>query len=102
MNDQTSDKALEKILVQLADKVMGLDEASLTYLLPRYKKRMEEFEPGKDWERAVIIFFLINSVRVKNSLFNDNLAKAKKEQDQEKRKEKKPRKEASFLKLVKS
>ena len=29
---------------------------------------MEEFEPGPAWERAVIAYFLINGVRVKNAL----------------------------------
>jgi hypothetical protein len=29
---------------------------------------MEQFEPGPAWERAVIAYFLINGVRVKNAL----------------------------------
>lgn len=69
---------IEKMLEQLADKVLTLDENSLTELLPHYKQVMEKFEPTPEWEKAVIIFFLINSVRVKNSLFNENILKEKK------------------------
>ncbi|MBW2062265.1 MAG: hypothetical protein JRI95_11985 [Deltaproteobacteria bacterium] len=85
---------LDKTLDQIAERILSLDEASLTQLLPHYKKTMEQFKPTKDWEKSVIIFFLINSVRVKNSLFNENILKAK--QDKPKKK-----KEPS-LKLVKS
>jgi hypothetical protein len=34
---------------------------------------MEKFEPTKEWERSVIIFFMINSVRVKNHIFNERI-----------------------------
>jgi hypothetical protein len=34
---------------------------------------MEHFEPTKEWERAVIIFFIINAVRAKNHIFNEQL-----------------------------
>lgn len=66
---------LDKTLTQIAEHILGLDEASLTELLPYYKKIMDNFEPTKEWETAVIIFFLINSVRVKNTLFNENVMK---------------------------
>jgi len=66
---------LDKTLDQIAEKIINLDEASLTQLLSRYKQKMETFEPTREWEKAVIIFFLINSVRVKNSLFNENVLK---------------------------
>jgi hypothetical protein len=66
---------LSKVLEQIAEKVISLDEASLTALLPEFKRRMESFEPTREWEKAVIIYFLINSVRVKNSLFNENVIK---------------------------
>jgi len=84
---------LDKTLEQLAERILDLDEASLTQMLPRYKKIMEQFEPSKEWEKSVIIFFLINSVRVKNSLFNENIMKAK--HDKPKKKKERP------LKLVK-
>jgi hypothetical protein len=34
---------------------------------------MEHFEPTKEWEKAVIIFFIINAVRAKNHIFNEHL-----------------------------
>ena len=85
---------LDKTLDQLAERILSLDEASLTQLLPRYKKIMERFEPTKEWEKSVIIFFLINSVRVKNFLFNENILKGK----QDKLKKKK----TPSLKLIKT
>jgi len=72
---------LDKTLDQLAEKILGLDEASLTQLLPKFKKRMDEFEPTREWEKAVIIFFLINAVRVKNTIFNENILKGSKKKD---------------------
>jgi len=66
---------LEKTLDHIAEWILGLDEASLTELLPAYKKRMDHFEPNREWEKAVIIFFLINAVRVKNALFNEGILK---------------------------
>ena len=68
---------LEKLLEQIADKVVGLDEESLAQLLPKYKQQMENFESTREWERSVIIYFLINAVRVKNSIFNDNVQKGR-------------------------
>jgi hypothetical protein len=84
----------EKMLDQMAEKIKNLDEASLTQLLPYYKRKMEKFEPTEEWEKAVIIFFLINAVRVKNTIFNENILK------NEKKKEKGPK--DPNLKLVKS
>ncbi|MEW6265280.1 MAG: hypothetical protein AB1641_19555 [Thermodesulfobacteriota bacterium] len=83
---------MEKVLEQLAERIINLDEASLTALLPRYKKRMETFAPTREWEKSVIIFFLINAVRVKNSIFNDGIRKAQKE---------KPPPKINPLKLIK-
>ncbi|MBE0556367.1 MAG: hypothetical protein IH628_03960, partial [Proteobacteria bacterium] len=64
---------LESALDRLAERILGLDEASLSSLLGKYKKRMENFEPSKEWEKAVIIFFIINAVRAKNHIFNEQL-----------------------------
>ncbi len=64
---------LESALDRLAEKILSLDEASLSSLLERYKGRMEHFEPTKEWEKAVIIFFIINAVRAKNHIFNEQL-----------------------------
>lgn len=49
---------------------MALDEDVLTALLPRYKERMLNFAPTRQWEESVVIYFLINGLRIKNSQFN--------------------------------
>jgi len=64
---------IEETLEDIAEKVLGLDEASLTSLWEKYKAKLEHFEATKEWERAVIIFFIINSVKVKNSIFNKQI-----------------------------
>jgi hypothetical protein len=66
---------LESTLEKLAEKILGMDEASLTSLWEKYKTRMEKFDASKEWEKAVIIFFIINSVRAKNHIFNENILK---------------------------
>ena len=88
---------LENSLERLAEKILALDEASLAGLYDKYKTKMENFETTKEWEKAVIIFFIINAVRVKNKIFNESLLKA---QDQ-KRSEPKRAKAKPDLKLVK-
>jgi hypothetical protein len=57
-------EALEKI----ADNVLSLDESDLATLLNYYKDRMSQGEPTKSWERAVIAYFLLNGIRIKNTL----------------------------------
>ena len=52
----------------IADRILAYEETDLTALLNHFKNRMEQFEPGPAWERAVIAYFLINGVRVKNAL----------------------------------
>jgi hypothetical protein len=64
---------IESALDKLAQQILGLDEASLSSLWEKYRKRMEHFEPTNEWEKAVIIFFIINSVRAKNHIFNEQL-----------------------------
>jgi hypothetical protein len=64
---------LESTLDRLADRILSLDEASLTSLWKQYKSRMEHFKPSKEWEKAVIIFFIINAVRAKNHIFNEQV-----------------------------
>lgn len=68
---------LEKSLEKIAETILSLDEASLVSLWQKYKLRMETFEPSREWERSVIVFFLINAVRAKNQIFNDQLMKQK-------------------------
>ena len=57
-------EALEKI----ADNVLSLDESDLATLLNHYKDRMAQGEPTRSWERAVIAYFLLNGIRIKNTL----------------------------------
>jgi hypothetical protein len=66
---------IESALNRLADRILSLDEASLSSLLEKYKRRMEHFEPSKEWEKAVIIFFIINAVRAKNHIFNEQITR---------------------------
>jgi len=53
---------------RLADRVLAYEETDLTDLIHHFKARMEQLEPGPAWERAVIAYFLINGVRVKNAI----------------------------------
>jgi len=64
---------IEKTLEEIAEKILALDEASLTTLWEKYKAKLEHFETTREWERAVIIFFIINSVKVKNDIFNKQI-----------------------------
>ncbi len=66
---------LESSLDKLAQQVLSLDEASLASLWKKYKERMENFQPTKEWEKAVIVFFVINAVRAKNEIFNEQILK---------------------------
>jgi len=77
---QGSNTMLESALDRLAQQILGLDEASLSSLWEKYKKRMERFEPSKEWEKAVIIFFIINAVRAKNHIFNEQLMRQRQQQ----------------------
>ena len=86
---------LESSLDKLAQQILGLDEASLSSLWEKYKKRMEHFEPSKEWEKAVIIFFIINAVRAKNHIFNEQLMRQQAEPV-------KPPKSKPVLRLVKT
>ena len=86
---------LESSLDRLAQQILGLDEASLSSLWEKYKKRMEHFEPSKEWEKAVIVFFIINSVRAKNHIFNEQLMRQQAEPV-------KPPKSKPVLRLVKT
>jgi len=37
--------------------------------------RIEHFDGTKDWEKAVVVFCIINAVSMKNALFNENVLK---------------------------
>lgn len=64
---------IESALDRIAENILVLDEASLSSLWEKYKTRMEDFDSTRDWEKSVIIFFIINSVRIKNKIFNDRV-----------------------------
>ncbi len=64
---------IEQTLVKMADKILHLDEASLVNLWDKYRLRMEQADMSRDWEQAVIIFFIINAVRAKNEIFNEQI-----------------------------
>lgn len=86
---------MEKALERLADQILSFDEASLAHLREKYRLKIEHFNGTKDWERAVIIYCIINAVSLKNTLFNENVLKRKKE------KEERPLKDHPRLKRVK-
>jgi hypothetical protein len=64
---------IAEAIERLADRVLAYEETDLTELINHFKTRMEHFEPGPAWERAVIAYFLINGVKVKNALKSGNL-----------------------------
>ena len=72
---------MEKALEKLAEQILSFDEASLATLRERYRLRIEHFDGTKEWEKAVIIYCIINAVSLKNTLFNENVLKRKKERD---------------------
>jgi hypothetical protein len=69
---------MEKALEKLAEHILSFDEASLANLREKYRLRVEQFDGTKDWEKAVIIYCIINAVSLKNILFNENVLKRKK------------------------
>jgi len=64
---------IEEVLLGLADRVLDFDEASLAQLQEKYLKKVSDFAPTREWERAIVVYFLINSVRVKNKIFNEKV-----------------------------
>ena len=59
---------IQETVEDLAATILSLDEEDLAEQLTHYKEIMEDFNPTPEWEKAVIAFFLINGVRVKNNL----------------------------------
>ena len=89
--------SLETSLNKIAKNILYLDESSLTGLWDKYKAKMEQFSYSPEWEKSVIIFSIINSIRVKNAIFNEQLLnKTSKKTTPSKNKQGKP-----YLKLVK-
>jgi hypothetical protein len=65
--------SLENSLNKIAENILHIDEASLTSLWERYKNKVEKFSTSPEWEKAVIIFSIINAVKAKNTIFNEKL-----------------------------
>ncbi len=87
---------LEKALHKIAEQILHFDEASLRQLRQKYMERVLNFEPTKEWEKSVIIYFIINGVIAKNHLFNQNILAREKRRETPKTKEK-----PSHLRLIK-
>ena len=81
---------LESTLDNLAERILSFDEASLSSLWEKYKNRMERFEPTKEWEKAVIVFFIINAIRAKNYIFNEQILMQPETSPGKKQQKKKP------------
>jgi hypothetical protein len=91
--------SMEKSLNKIAEIILHIDEASLASLWDKYKNKVEQFTSTADWEKAVIIFSIINAVKAKNAIFNEHLLK-KNPVNQTKSSPDKS-KEKHYLKLVK-
>ncbi len=61
---------IQKTVEELAAQILSLDEKDLASQLTHYKEIMEDFHPTPEWEKAVIAFFLISGIRVKNNLLH--------------------------------
>lgn len=68
---------LEDSLNKIAENILYLDEASLSSLWEKYKAKMEKFSFSPEWEKSVVIFSIINAIRVKNAIFNEQLINKK-------------------------
>ena len=77
---------MEKALERLAEQILSFDEASLANLREKYRLKIEHFDGTKDWEKSVIIYCIINAVSLKNTFFNENVLKRKKERGENPRK----------------
>ena len=66
---------LEESLSKIAETISGMDEASLIALWEKYKNKAHNFSPSPEWEKSFIIFSIINLIRAKNSVFNEQILK---------------------------
>ena len=82
---------IEATLHKLAEHILSLDEASLTSLWQKYKTQIEHFEISKEWDKSVIIFFIINAVRAKNQMFNEEIQKRQHSQPEPEKAPRRPR-----------
>lgn len=89
---------IEESLNKMAENILYLDEASLTSLWEKYKNKMEDFSFSPEWEKSVVIFSIINAIRVKNAIFNEQMLK---QQESAKPSPPKRKQEKPHLRLVK-
>lgn len=68
---------LPEAIEMIADRVLALDDSDLQTFLNHYKSLMAQGEPTRAWERAVIAYFLINGVKVKNALKQGKIQRQK-------------------------
>jgi hypothetical protein len=90
--------SLENSLNKIAEIIWHIDEASLVSLWDKYKKKVEQFSGSAEWEKAFIIFSIINTVRNKNAILNEKIFK---KNSSSKTKRPQISKEKHYLKLVK-
>ncbi|OPY84875.1 MAG: hypothetical protein A4E71_02371 [Smithella sp. PtaU1.Bin162] len=64
---------IENSLDKIAENILYMDEASLSSLWNKYKTKMEQFSFTPEWEKAVIVFSIINAVKVKNAIYNEQI-----------------------------
>ena len=76
-----SESYMEKALLKLARQMNAFDEASLMSLWEKYAEQVANFEPTKRWEESVLVFNMIQSIRMKNQLFNYNWAQSRVPED---------------------
>jgi DNA-binding ferritin-like protein len=95
------EEMLENALDKIAEQIIALDEASLTQLRKLYLDRLFDFEPTKEWEKAVIIYFIINGVIAKNNLFNHHILEGQKGETQKGPEEDPKKKKGGRLRVVK-
>ncbi len=68
---------IPEAIEMIADRVLALDDSDLQTLLTHFKDRMTQSEPTRAWERAVIAYFLINGVRIKNAMKQGKIQRQK-------------------------
>ncbi|MBG0778057.1 MAG: hypothetical protein H0S85_16645 [Desulfovibrionaceae bacterium] len=67
---------MEKVLLKLARQLNAFDEASLMSLWDKYAAQVQSFEPTRRWEEAALVFGFIQTLRMKNQLFNHHWAES--------------------------
>ncbi|XPV77152.1 MAG: hypothetical protein ACNI27_04325 [Desulfovibrio sp.] len=68
---------MEKAVLKIARQILSYDEASLTSLWEHFASRVDRYEPSTRWEEAAVALGVIQAVRMKNQLFNYQLAQSR-------------------------